>query len=80
VKSVLQSVSTYTMRCFHFSKKLCKQLSSILSRFSWGAANGNARCTGYDGTRSVEVRVMGGWASTISKSLIKPCWPNRGGD
>lgn len=43
VKSVLQSVSAYTMSCFHFSKKLCKQLSSIASCFWWGAADGKRK-------------------------------------
>jgi hypothetical protein len=43
VKSVLQSVSAYTMSCFHFSKKLCKQLSSISSHFWWGAADGKRK-------------------------------------
>jgi hypothetical protein len=43
VKSVLQAVPAYTMSCFHFSKKLCQQLSSISSHFWWGAADGKGK-------------------------------------
>lgn len=40
VKSVLQAVPAYTMSCFRFPKKLCRNLSSISSNFWWGATNG----------------------------------------
>jgi hypothetical protein len=39
IKSVLQAVSTYPMSCFWLSKKMCKSLKSVSSRFWWGEAN-----------------------------------------
>lgn len=33
VKSVSQSIPTYTMSCFHLTKKMCRNLSSISSNF-----------------------------------------------
>jgi hypothetical protein len=36
VKSVLQAVPAYPMSYFRFSKKLCKNLSSVSSNFWWG--------------------------------------------
>jgi hypothetical protein len=36
IKSVLQSVPTYPMGCFKFSKSQCAELSSISSQFWWG--------------------------------------------
>ena len=44
VKSVLQSIPTFTMSCFQLTKKLCGNLTSISSNFWWGEANGEKRC------------------------------------
>ena len=43
VKSVLQSVPTYAMGCFQLTKKMCNKLTSIASRFWWGAADGQRK-------------------------------------
>jgi hypothetical protein len=43
VKSVLQAVPTYAMGCFQLSKGQCGQLSSVASRFWWGAADGQRK-------------------------------------
>jgi hypothetical protein len=43
VKSVLQSVPTYPMGCFQLTKGQCGQLTSIASRFWWGAADGQRK-------------------------------------
>ena len=43
VKSVLQSVPTYAMRCFQLSKGLCHKLSSVSSQFWWGAVDGKRK-------------------------------------
>lgn len=43
VKSVLQAQPTYSMSCFRFPKKLCASLSSISSKFWWGAAKGKRK-------------------------------------
>ena len=46
VKSVLQATPTYTMSCIQLTKKMCRKLTSISSKFWWGAANGERKCTG----------------------------------
>lgn len=43
VKSGLQSTPTFTMSCFHLTKKMCRNLSSISSKFWWGALNGERK-------------------------------------
>ena len=43
VKSVLQATPTLTMSCFHLSKKMCQNLTSISSKFWWGATNGERK-------------------------------------
>jgi hypothetical protein len=43
VKSVLQAVPTYSMGCFMLSNKMCSKLTSISSRFWWGAADGQRK-------------------------------------
>lgn len=36
LKAVVQVVPTYTMSVFQFPKKLCQDISTIMSRFWWG--------------------------------------------
>jgi hypothetical protein len=43
IKSVLQAISTYPMSCFRLSKKTCKSLKAVSSRFWWGEANGKGK-------------------------------------
>lgn len=43
VKSGLQAVPTFTMSCFRLTKKMCGNLTSISSKFWWGAANGERK-------------------------------------
>jgi hypothetical protein len=73
VKSVLQFVSAYTMRCFHFSKNLCKQLSSISSRFWWGASDGQRMVHWISWDKCAEVNKKVVWAFGIMNFSIKPC-------
>ena len=42
VKSGLQATPTFTMSCFHLTKKMCRNLISI-SKFWWGAINGEKK-------------------------------------
>lgn len=43
VKFILQATPTYTMSCFQLTKKLCGNLSSISSKFWWGASTGERK-------------------------------------
>lgn len=43
VKAVLQATPTYSMSCFLFPKKLCRNLTTISSKFWWGAMNGERK-------------------------------------
>ena len=43
VKSGLQSTPTYPMSCFQLPKKTCRNLTSISSKFWWGAINGEKK-------------------------------------
>ena len=43
VKSGLQATPTLTMSCFHLTKKICWNLTSISSKFWWGARNGEMK-------------------------------------
>ena len=43
VKSGLQAVPTFTMSCFQLIKKTCWNLTSISSKFWWGATNGERK-------------------------------------
>ena len=40
VKSGLHAMPTFTMSCFHLTKKMCHNLTPISSKFLWGAAYG----------------------------------------
>jgi hypothetical protein len=43
IKSSLQDVPTFSMSCFHLTKKMCRNLTSISSKFWWGAMNGERK-------------------------------------
>jgi hypothetical protein len=43
VKSVIQAVPSYAMSYFKLTKKLCKQLCTILSNFWWGDSDGQKK-------------------------------------
>jgi hypothetical protein len=43
IKSIIQAVPAYAMSCFHFTKKLCTQLTSISSNFWWGDKDGQKK-------------------------------------
>lgn len=43
VKSVLEATPTYIMSCFHLTKEMCGNLSSIPSNFWWGADDGERK-------------------------------------
>ena len=43
IKSGLQAIPTFTMSCFHLAKKTCRNLTSISSKFWWGATNGERK-------------------------------------
>jgi hypothetical protein len=36
VKAICQAIPTYSMSCFRLSKKMCKRITSIVSRYWWG--------------------------------------------
>jgi hypothetical protein len=50
VKAVLQAVPAYDMSYFLFTKKLCKQLSTISSNLWWGDTDGlhKVHCIGWN--------------------------------
>lgn len=41
IRSVANSIPTYSMSCFLFPKKTCSELNSIISNFWWGNQSGN---------------------------------------
>jgi hypothetical protein len=43
IKSVLQSVSTYTMGCLKLTNGVCSKLTSISSGFWWGSKDGRRK-------------------------------------
>lgn len=43
VKAVVQTVPTYAMSLFLFSKKLCKDIAALMSRFWWSFGNQDKR-------------------------------------
>ena len=43
IKSGLQAVPNHTMSCFQLTKKMCRNLTSISSKFWWAATNGERK-------------------------------------
>jgi hypothetical protein len=60
VKSILQAVSAYAMSCFWFTKKTCKQLSSIASNFWWGDTDGKRKVHWVSWERMCKSKERGG--------------------
>ena len=60
VKSILQATSTYTMSCFHLTKKMCRNLTSISSKFWWGVTNGDKKVHWISWEKMCEVKRDGG--------------------
>jgi ribonuclease HI len=60
VKSVLQAVPTYPMGCFQLTKGQCGQLSSVASRFWWGAADGQRKVHWIGWERMCKAKRSGG--------------------
>ena len=60
VKSVLQATLTYTMSCFHLTKKMCQNLTSISSKFWWGATNGDKKVHWISWEKMCEAKTDGG--------------------
>lgn len=50
IKSVIQSLPTFTMSVFKFTKGLCEDLEHITHNFWWGDNIIGGRCTGLPGT------------------------------
>jgi hypothetical protein len=60
VKSILQAVPAYAMSCFLFTKKFCKQLSSISSNFWWGDSEGQKKVHWIGWDRMCKNKARGG--------------------
>lgn len=74
VKSGVQAVSAYTMSCFMFPKKLCKQLTDISSNFWWGATDGTRKVHWVGWERMCRAKIEGGMGfrdyETFNQALL----------
>lgn len=43
VKAVCQAIPTFSMTCFRLSKKLCKNITTVVARFWWGGDEGRRK-------------------------------------
>lgn len=71
VKSILPETPTYAMSCFRFSKKLCRNLTTISSKFWWGADNGKHKVHWVSWEKMYMNICMGACGLEILKSLTK---------
>ncbi|XP_027096192.1 uncharacterized protein [Coffea arabica] len=60
LKSVALTMPTYTMSCFKLPSRLCKDLSSLMSNYWWGEANGKNKIHWCSWRKLTQSKNMGG--------------------
>ena len=60
LKSVALAMPTYTMSCFRLPSRLCKELSSLMSNYWWGEANGKNKVHWCSWRKLTRSKNMGG--------------------
>nr|XP_027060751.1 uncharacterized protein LOC113687311 [Coffea arabica] len=60
LKSVSMAMPTYTMSCFKVPKRLCKDISSIMSNYWWGEVNGKNKIHWCSWKKLTQVKEKGG--------------------
>jgi hypothetical protein len=73
IKSVAQSIPTYSMSCFLLSPSTCKKIASAISNFWWSSKSDRRGLHWRRGRSSLFPSVMAAWASRISSCSILPC-------
>ncbi|KAK3182788.1 hypothetical protein Dsin_030074 [Dipteronia sinensis] len=68
IKAIAQAIPTYTMSIFQLPKGLCKELSSMISKFWWGSMDGFSNCLEISGSPHLKV-VGGDWIAPPSGQL-----------
>lgn len=79
IKSVLEAVPAYMMSCFSFSKLLCKQLTSVMARFWWGAQKGRRKVHWVSWEKLTQAKRDGGLGFRELESSIWLCWRDKVG-
>nr|XP_027101745.1 uncharacterized protein LOC113722690 [Coffea arabica] len=60
LKSVALAMPTYTMSCFKLPSRVCKDLSSLMSNYWWGEANGKNKIHWCSWRKLTQSKNMGG--------------------
>lgn len=78
VKSVAQTLPTYTMSVFLLPLEITKDIERSISKFWWGAnSNDKNRIHWMNWSRLSHIKLQGGWVLGISEILIWLCWRNK---
>ena len=60
IKSVAQSIPTYSMSCFKLPRGLCEHINGIIRKFSWGSKDGQRKTTWVSWKTMSKPKFMGG--------------------
>ena len=60
IKSVAQSIHTYSMACFKLPRGLCEHINSIIRKFWWGSKNGQRKTAWVSWNTMTKPKFMGG--------------------
>ena len=79
IKSVIQAIPTYAMRCFKLPFGLCDDIEAIIKKFWWGQRGNSRKIHWIRWSELTKSKMVGGMGFMIWLTLMAPFWRNKHG-